>query len=1085
VPIPTDRQRPAALSYRGAVESIEYPPELTRTLKAFSTAEGVSLYMTLLAGFSALLHRYTSQDDILVGGIASTRRRPGLDRLIGCFINVVALRTRPSAAMSFREHLAQTREALLSGLVAGDVPFDLVVREVQPKREPSVQPLVQALLSLETAEPAADGWEATYLDGSSGTSKFDLSISLHEHGERLVGRIVYSADLFAPETMRRLIGHWMTLLAGAAADPGCALARLPLLTEAETRELLVGWNKTERECPADTLYPLFAAQAARRPDAPAVVFNGRTWRYRELEAAAGRIAATLRAAGVAKGTLVAIALERSFDMIAGLLGILRAGAAYLPLDPAFPPARLALMLGDADPAVVLTQRSLGGSLPETAARIVFCEDCAGAVDDGVCTETGGGDLAYVLYTSGSTGKPNGVAVPLRALVNLLASMQREPGFGVQDALLAVTTLSFDIAALELFLPLIAGGRVILADRETATDPWRLAALIGDSGCTMMQATPATWRGLIDAGWRGDPRLTLLCGGEALSRDLADRLMQGGSTLWNVYGPTETTIWSTLHRVSPGPGPVPIGRPLANTRIYILDPQGAPMPVGIPGDLFIGGAGVAHGYLNRAELTAQRFVPDPFAGEPGARMYRTGDVARYLPDGAIEYLGRCDRQIKIRGFRIEPGEIETALLAHPAVCHSAVIVRAEMSGDERLIAYLVAADAARPDAAALRRHLAAGLPNYMLPNAFVWLDALPMTPNGKIDRNALPAPGGEVGVADFVAPEGEREEKLAAIWRDILGTERVGATDDFFDLGGHSLLVMPLCRRIETEFGRRLSITAVFHGPTIRQIAALLGDGAAARTVALQAGGTRPPLYWIDPGPIFAPLAKALGPDQPFTGLMFNTVVTTAENRPSRIADIAPYLVDSIRAAQPEGPYYLGGWCADGLLAYDVASRLIASGQEVGLLVLLHAGNPRHIRRLGKFAVRFSLLKHQLRKFGRMRSRELRGFAAERAGKVVARLLRRAAAGGPPGHYFDGIIDRTAMHYEPLPYPGDIALFQPIERPDIFDYRPGWEEIVTGTVTAYDVPGGHHTMLHEPNVRVLADKLRAALDRAQAGKGRTA
>jgi amino acid adenylation domain-containing protein len=1085
LPLPYDRPRPAMSSFLGAAEEVEFPPELTDRLKALSAAQGVTLFMTLLAGFSAVLYRYTGQEDILVGGIASTRRQPGLERLIGCFINLVALRTRPAAGVSFRDHLAQTRETVLNGFVAGDVPFDQVVRAVQPKREPSVHPLVQAVLSLETSDAKiGEAWEATYLDGSSGTSKFDIALSLHEHPDRIVGGLVYSTDLFDTATMQRLIGHWINLLEGAAADPDCPLGELPLLSADETRQVLVDWNRTKREFPNLSLYELFAAQAAKAPDATAVVFRDRAWTYRELLEAAGRIATALRGQGVGRDTLVGLCVERSFEMMAGLLGVLQAGAAYLPLDPAFPPARLALMLDDGKPPVVLTQRSLLSALPDTDARIVLCEECTGPAAS-AAIHVGGDDLAYVLYTSGSTGRPNGVAVPQRAVVNLLTSMQREPGFTSQDALLAVTTLSFDIAALELFLPLISGGRVILADRETAMDPLRLAALIGDSLCTMIQATPATWRGLSETGWQGNPGLTLLCGGEALPRELADKLLRGGARLWNVYGPTETTIWSTVYPVTAGTGPVPIGYPIANTTTYILDPAGRPVPIGVAGDLFIGGTGVTRGYLHRSELTAERFVSDPFVGDPSARMYRTGDVARFLRDGAIEYLGRRDRQVKIRGFRIEPGDIEAALTTHPAIRQAVVIVREDTPGDARLAAYLVeTGETKRPSPGALRQQLGAELPNYMLPNAFVWLDTLPMTPNGKIDRNALPAPDMPVGSDDFVPPSGEYEERLAALWRKLLRIERIGATDDFFELGGHSLLMLPLQAQIEAEFGRRLSITAMFQGPTVRQIAVQLDDNAAAsapRTVSIQPHGTRPPLYWIDPGPVFNPLVKALGEDQPFVGLTFNTVVTQGEDRPSRIADIAPYIVDSIRAAQPEGPYYLGGWCANGLLAYDVASRLITDGQQVGLLVLLHAGNPAHIRRLGKFAVGYSTLKHQLRRLGRLRDKNSRDLALERARLGLARILRRfglPAPPGPVGHYFSGIIDATAINYVPQPYAGDIALFQPLERPDVYDYRAGWLKVIQGELFAYDVPGGHHTMLHEPNVQELAARLRACLDHVQ-------
>jgi amino acid adenylation domain-containing protein len=620
--------------------------------------------------------------------------------------------------------------------------------------------------------------------------------------------------------------------------PDAPVGALELMADSERETLIHGWNdRTRVEWSAQTLPALFVAQAERAPARVAVVFGSESLTYGELAERSDRLAALLRARGVGPGRLVGIFVHRGLDMMVGLLGVLKAGAAYVPMDPAFPSDRLAFMLADSGASLVLTQLSLADAVPGDGTPAL----CLDGLDWSALPRTDGrlevpapSDRAYVIYTSGSTGKPKGVEVPHGALVNFLLSMQREPGFTADDVLLAVTTLSFDIAGLELWLPLITGGRVALLSREDTWDAEALARALEASGATVMQATPATWRLLIDDDWLGSARLKALCGGEALPQALARELFARTRELWNMYGPTETTIWSTVDRVDSEAWEVSIGRPIANTQVYVLDERLRPVPIGVPGELYIGGAGVALGYLNRPELTAERFVPDPFNVGSGARLYRTGDRARLRGDGRAEYLGRLDFQVKLRGFRIELGEIEAALESHPGVGQAVVAVHERSAIDKRLVAYIVAEGDGAPDPAELRRALAETLPDYMIPSAFVFLDAFPLTPNGKVDRRALPAPEGAAlaTAAEYVEPTGDLERQIASAWREVLRVDRVGKHDNFFDLGGNSLLILQVHSRVKRLFERDLPVVKMFEYPTVSSLASFM-SAPQSRAATLQ------------------------------------------------------------------------------------------------------------------------------------------------------------------------------------------------------------------------------------------------------------
>ena len=849
--LPTDYPRPAMQTFRGARREFVLTPELSESLKSLSRREGCTLFMTLLAAFQTLLYRYTAQEDITVGTSFNNRSRVETEPLIGVFINTLVLRTDLSGGPSFRELLGRVREVTLEAHAHQDLPFERLVEELQPERELSHSPLFQVMFILQNAPAAAlelPGLSVTLADVHNGTAKFDLLLSMVEDVGRLGGSLEYSSDLFDAATIDSLLGHFRTLLEAAAAEPDCAIGALPILTPEEQRRLLVEWNDTATVYQSESLaHEHFERQAANAPDAVAVTLGAEQLSYRELNARANRVAHALRRLGVGPDVMVGLMVERSLEMMVGLLGILKAGGAYLPLDPSYPAERLAFMLEDSAAPVLLTQQHLREGLPAHQAEVLYLDSewparIAPESAENLTALNEGDHLSYVIYTSGSTGRPKGVQLTQRGLINLLTGMQKLLGVTGRDVWLAVTSLSFDIATMELCLPLLTGGRVVLVGRETAADGAALSARLRECGASVMQATPATWRLLLEAGWEGGGPLLILSGGEALKRELARALMErcGGGVVWNGYGPTETTIYSLLSVVD-DERRITVGRPPANTRVYVLDARMQPVPVGVAGELYIGGDGLARGYLKRPRLTAERFVPDPFSAEGSARMYRTGDLVRYLRDGAVEYLGRNDFQVKVRGYRIELGEIESVLAQHPAVLQGVVVAREAGAGDVRLAAYLVAnAEQPWPGLTELRGFLHERLPAFMVPSAFVLMDALPMTPNRKVDRNALPAPGwGQTeGAAAHVAPRTPFEEVLAGIWSQVLGVERVGVHDDFFEAGGHSLLATSFVSRVREVFRVELPLRRLFETPTLAGIAegieAIKRDAQGSSPAALRA-----------------------------------------------------------------------------------------------------------------------------------------------------------------------------------------------------------------------------------------------------------
>jgi amino acid adenylation domain-containing protein len=844
--LPTDRPRPPVQTYRGASLHSMVDAELTAHLRSLGQTTGATLFMTLLAGFAILLSRYSNQSDIVVGTPSANRTHPDLEGLIGLFINTLVIRCDLSGAPSVRDFVQCVRETCLQAYDHQDLPFEQLVQELQPARTLSYPPLVQVTFDLRTPAEKVEmpGLALRPVEPRATAAKFDLSLSLEDTGSELAALWTYNPDLFDAATVARMAGHYRVLLEGMAARPDKGVRRLPLMDMRERQEMVDACGSAGGPQPRETtILDLFEACVRRAPDRTAVTFADQTLTYRQLHRQTRRLAGHLQGLGIGPESRVALCVERSLDMVIGLLGILEAGGSYIPLDPAFPRERLAQVFDDAAPAIILTQQHLRSALPPTTARVI-CLD--GGWDDGLPQGAGAvhshirpDNAAYVIYTSGSTGRPKGVQVSHRALLNLLLSMQREPGFGEHDALLAVTTVSFDIAALELFLPLVTGGRLVMAQRETGLDGRALQAALRNHGITCMQATPATWRMLVDTDWDPEPGFAALCGGEALAVPLSGALRNKNVQLWNLYGPTETTIWSAVRPVSApaaagsaGADRVePIGHPVDRTRLCVMDAHGQLLPVGIAGELCIGGAGLARGYLHQAGLTADKYVPDPFDEAPGARLYRTGDLVRRLPDGLIEFLGRIDHQVKIRGFRIELGEIEAALRRHPGVKEAVAMAREDVPGDKRLVAYLVATHDPPPEPAALRSALRAFVPEYMLPAAFVVLPAMPLTPNGKIDRRALPPPGGNrLHKAALESPRSELERDIATVWQQLLRVDHIGIDDNFFDLGGHSLLLTQVHEALRGRTAKPFPLVTLFQYPTVRTLAAWLAQEEATGAI---------------------------------------------------------------------------------------------------------------------------------------------------------------------------------------------------------------------------------------------------------------
>ncbi len=859
--LPTDRPRPSGRSHCWENVAVVLHATSVAQLRGLARRHDMTLFMVLYAAWALLLARLSGREDVVIGTLIAGRRRPETAELNGSSFSTLPLRVSVQENLALSDFLQQAKEVTLGAYEHQDVSFEHILEMLQPEARLGRDRRFQVGLALQSApgsEPRLPVLTTRVKESEpSEPAVSDLLLSLEERGEEIVASLEYAADLFTRQTMQRWLACFSVLIQDmTVAEAGCSIGELRFLPDAERHQVIELFNQTKVAYPREKLIQnLFEEQVQRTPDAVAAIYGGHSLTYAELNARANQLARYLGRRGVGPDQLAGICVERSVDMVVGLLGILKAGGAYVPLDPRYPSERLQYMLSDAAPRVLLTQGPLRERLPRTTAELIVLDEQWNEIaqelrddPDALAAGLKSHHLAYVIYTSGSTGQPKGVMVEHRGVVNFLTSMGRDPGIGTADRVLAVTTVSFDIAALEIYLPLVNGAKLVLASREAASDAQLLMSMIEDCDITVLQATPATWKLLLGAQWRGRSTLKALCGGEAMTADLAEKLLSRVGALWNLYGPTETTIWSCLQPISPTRekrGAVEsIGRPISNTRIYVLDALQRAVPVGVEGEIYIGGAGVARGYLNRPELTAQRFVADPFVSDlpagdsiasrsvTPARLYKTGDLGKWCADGTVEYIGRNDQQVKIRGFRIELGEIEAQLMRHESIIEAAVIARETESwsggesGEKILVAYVVArqvqAGEAVLSAEVLRAYLKARLPEYMVPSAFVLLTQLPLTANGKLDRRALPAPamaGNER--QEYAPPQGELEQMLAGLWQEVLHVERVGREDNFFDRGGHSLAATQALTRIRSWLSTDIPMRVLFDFPVLKELAVAL------------------------------------------------------------------------------------------------------------------------------------------------------------------------------------------------------------------------------------------------------------------------
>jgi len=1092
LPLPTDYPRPTLQTFHGARLFFTFPKILLDNLKKLSQNAGTTLFMTLLAGFYLLLYRYTGQQDIVLGTPIAGRNRKEVEDLIGFFVNTLVLRVQLQGEDDFLQLLAQVKQVALDAYIYQDLPFEILIEQLHPERNLNFSPLFQIMFAFQNI-PAQDlalpGITATALNIKQVAAKFDLTLFLEETNTGLNGIVEYNTDLFKELTLQRLIAHLQLVLEKVATDPQQKISTIPLVTP-EEQQLFKQWNATQRPYPLHCVQQLFEQQVEKTPDAIAIRFGTQTLTYRHLNQQANQLAHYLRKHGVQPEVFIGIYTERHLSMMVGLLGILKAGGAYIPLDSAYPAQRLAFMLEDSQLRIVVTQNSLLSQLPKSIETVICLDRDARKIaqesSENPINTTQLENLAYVIYTSGSTGKPKGVQVLQRGFVNFLLSMQHTFQFTTHDKFLAITTISFDIAGLELFFPLIIGAQVVLVPREVAMDGTQLIKILPE--VTVMQATPATWRMLLAAGWQGKSALTLLCGGEPLTTELAEQLLARGSQLWNMYGPTETTIWSTCYQVTAptdansGKTAEWIGYPIDNTQIYILDHYLQPVPIGVVGELYIGGDGVARGYLQRDELTAEKFINNPFQTADGAmypaKLYQTGDLACYHDDGVLECLGRTDSQIKLRGFRIELGEIEATMAQHPKIQEVAVVIH-EIAGDKRLVAYVVLKTDVENFAEILREFLQEKLPEYMVPAILVEMDSLPHTLSGKIDRRSLPEPtqNRQLSSHTFVAPRDEVEAQLVIIFEKLLNTRPISVDDNFFDLGGHSLLGVTLLYKLQQIFHKDIPLMALFRHPTVAQLAELIkAQGYTREWCALEpirAEGQSKAFFFVGSTNYARVLAPLLKKTHPIYGLNIFGLQNRIEFRSNlSIESIAQHYVKEIEELQPEGPYYLCAYCADTAIVYEMARELMARGKQVGFVAFLDSiwepndlyfGLYRHWRNIQTFG--FSYIGHKVASrlyfihlAWSLRLNRWIKRLYQKLGKSVSREQQDMSF---ISHFYEAL-----ERYTPTALPGlEITLFLSSEWR--WKYSPTLEKLTGMPVQVHEVPVYHDNMFVEPWILQLA------------------
>jgi amino acid adenylation domain-containing protein len=1111
--LPTDRPRPPVQSYRGSHRRRDLPQRLLAGFKELARERKATMFMVLLAAYKAFLSRYTGQHDIVIGTPIADRDHPEVAGLMGFFINTMVLRTDLAGDPTMRELIDRVRDTALDGYDHQEMPFDKLVIELKPERDLSYTPVIQSLFSVghvkgghvQDLVPELPGLTLTRMSIDRGSAKFDFTLGVTEGPDWLVMGCEYNTDLFDLETIDRMLEHFEILLGGVVADPGQRISKLPVMSDAERRRVLVEWNDTFREMPRWATIPrCFEAQAERTPKAFAVVAAEKRLTYRELNARANQLARFLRKRGVGPEVPVGIAIGRSTELAVAILGVLKAGGMCVPLDPAYPPERLGYMLSDCRASTLITLARLRPLVSGSAADVVCLDSgwraIAGESDENLVASTLPEQAAYVIYTSGSTGIPKGVVLTHGGLINHTLAAIDLYGITPRDRVLQFASLSFDISLEELFPSWCAGATVVFRPDDATLASQSLSSWLDREGITVVDLPTSFWQDWVyelSARKEAAPRslrLVIVGGEKATAQAYSIWLERGGRGIrWiNTYGPTEASVIATAYEPSlAAQGAMectdpPIGRPIANTQVYILDGQRQPVPIGVPGELYIGGVGLARGYLNRDDLTQERFIGHPFSDQPGARLYRTGDRARWRSDGVIEFAGRVDDQVKIRGFRIEPGEIEAALVRIPGVRQAAVAVGEDRPGAKFLVAY-VASDAV-PAAApkALKEELARTLPEYMIPTSFVMLPSLPLLPNGKIDRRALPLADAARHDAEtgFVAPHSPIEKGLAKIWCEILGLEQVGIRDDFFQVGGHSLLVLRLWSRVKEAFGQDYPINLFFQHRTIEQMAAVLRQSKMVKPEfsdqqsTSAANGRKPLLFCVnDEGA----LAQYLD-DIPIYPLGFYTDEVLIWGLDS-VEALAPIYIKRLRQQQPRGPYRLAGFCGSALIAFEMARQLRVEGDEVPLLVLMEPRglrpSPAQSTQRRMLTIRYALirLRHHLASLGAVPIKSWPDYVLARVrtivGRAAVKLKLRQSWLEESGFWQERLWLRRALaSYKPGIYPGKVTLFLASQRAELHnDSDFGWSGVAGGGLDVHLIPGSHHSLTNGPDIQLLCQEIK--------------
>ncbi len=1105
--LPVDRpRRPVQTTVGNRYEFCISGPASQRLI-LLCRSSGTTLFSGVVAAYTALLAKLTNQTDLVVGTPTANRNLPELEPLIGMFLNTVMLRCELETATSFHDLLVATQRESISALANQDVPFDRLIQVLKPPRDASRSPIFQTMVTFqgEPFVPSAFGdCSAEWYPTNRGVARFELSLYAEVADGKLLCELEYNTDLFDRKTVVRFAEYLDSLIQQATLRPDEPLLGLNILPHTERQRLIQDRNATKRSWPTESILDSIDSHAMRQPNKVAAQCEQYSFNYADIKRRSTNIHYTLLQQLIKPGDRIAVRMNRTADVVCWLLGIWRTGAAYVPIDPHFPADRQQHIVRDSQCAAMVVDDAPVANIDFNGLVIHSDEIEIGSPPDSSIAEVADSATAYVIYTSGSTGRPKGVSISHRAVKNFLRSMQETPGFTEEDSLLSVTTLSFDISVLELFLPLLAGGRVVVASYAQTLDGRELAALIERERIAVMQATPATWQLMIEAGFSGVKHpLKILCGGEALSKKLAGALLDTGAELWNMYGPTETTVWSSICRVTERSlrdcPSVPLGDPIANTQLLVLNRTLSPVPRGVCGQLFIGGEGLATEYLNDPELTSQKFASSPLV--TGKRLYATGDLVRFDTHGNLLFVGRSDFQVKVRGFRIELGEVESAV--RQVTNLEQVVVSAQpipdSAQDNQLVAYLIQSEKDRLPQSELRDLLREKLPDYMLPAHFLWLESFPLTANRKVDRKRLPAPTADrhiSGSRELKPPSNELEEKLVDLWQSVLGVAEIGVDQNFFDLGGHSLAAARMMRQAEELVGHRLPLAMLLTDPTIE----LLADAIRQKTwqsqwkslVPIRKSGTKPPLFCVHAAGgnilLYRDLAKRLGNDRPIYGLQSEALDGSLPKADS-VEEIASRYIEEIRCVQPSGIYNICGYCLGGTIAYEIAQQLRQSGQTVGTIALFDTH-----RRWLDYSLPTQLYANVQQVYfhaanlllsGRKGMRafvveKLQEWKRRRHRKQQARLSHLEQLAGTstddPLHVLDGFYDAVSEAYEAKKYDGRLTVFRPKSAYVGYDQRTlGWVGMAAdlNIVSLPVYPAG---MLLEPFVERLATELNAELDR---------